>query len=473
MVDVEPVRMLHSTTNGHRGVGEAIGGQYEPKHEIYWRETEHVAPGAPLSEDVTCDLAIIGGGYTAMWTAFFLKQADPSMDIHILEADYAGVGASGHNDGFVTPTIGHSMAALVHRFGAEQAKLAYTVVGKSMLELDRFCKKYSVNAEFERTGYYQVATNPAQRRLLEHDIELTERLGAQSAIELLDAVEARARIGSPAITAAFKVGGALINPHRLARGLHRVVTELGVHVHESTRVVDVERTAQGHVAKTPHARVTAPNLLYATNAYQHQFAPFRRKVVPVWSYAAVTEPLTDRQLAQVHWPEREGFVEAGNFIVFGRLTAENRLLFGGGRANYEFGRNMDEQRYIDNPKATATLRGVLNRYFPQWRDVRFSHTYGGCVAITREIVPHVGTLGDGRFYAHGYCGNGIAVTHSVGKVLRDLILRRDTTYTKLLFVNGKELPFPPEPLSYIGAKGLTSLLAAQDRFPGLIRRQLI
>ncbi|MFC4376067.1 NAD(P)/FAD-dependent oxidoreductase [Nocardia halotolerans] len=446
---------------------------FEAKHEIYWRETEHVVPGPALREDVECDLVIVGGGYTAMWTAFFLKQADPSMDIHILESEFAGAGGSGHNDGFVTPTIGHSLSALVHRFGAERAKLAYAVIGKSMLELDRFCRKHGVDAEFERTGYFQVATNEAQRAMLERDIDLIGKFGSGSAIELLDAAAAQERIGSPAIQAAFKVGGALINPHKLARGLHRVVTEMGVHVHESTKVLEVNRTSRGHVATTPLARVTAPNVLLATNAYQHQFSQFKHKVAPVWSYAAVTEPLTDKQLAQVNWPDREGFVEAGNFIVFGRLTAGNRLLFGGGKVEYHFGRGMDESKYIDSPAATAALRAVLERYFPQWRDVRFSHTYGGAVAMTREIIPHVGTLGDGVFYGHGYCGNGIALTHAAGKVLRDLILRRDTTYTNLLFVNGKEKPYPPEPFCYLGAKGLSALLAAQDRYPGLIRGQIV
>ncbi|WP_024804898.1 FAD-binding oxidoreductase [Nocardia sp. BMG51109] len=443
------------------------------KHEIYWRETEPVVPGPPLRDNVTCDVCIIGGGYTALWTAHFLRKADPSLEIHILEADYAGAGASGHNDGFVTPTIGHSLGALVHRFGTDRAKLAYAAVGKSILELNRFCVKQDIDAEFESAGYYQVAATTDQIRLLERDLELAARLGAKSGLDLLDRTRARERIGSPGIEAAVKVGGALINPHRLARGLLRAVTATGVSVHEQTPALTVETTPTGHVVRTPHARVTASKLLYATNAYQHQFAEFRRKVVPVWSYAAVTRPLTDEELGAVHWPEREGFVEAGNFIVFGRLTAGNRLLFGGGRAHYRFRRNMDVAGNIDKPAATEALRGVLSRYFPMWRDVPFTHTYGGCVAITREVVPHIGALGDGRFYAHGYCGNGIALTHTAGKSLRDLILGRDTSYSNLLFVHGKEKPFPPEPLAFLGAGAVSSVLAAQDRHPRLIRTQLV
>jgi glycine/D-amino acid oxidase-like deaminating enzyme len=407
-----------------------------------------------------------------MWTAHFLKRADPSLDIHIVEADYAGAGASGHNDGFVTPTIGHSLGAVVNRFGIDAAQVAYAAVTKSVFELGRFCSKYEIDAEIESSGYFQVASNIAQIRLLERDLKIAGRLGVDSSLELLDARQAQQKIGSPAIKSAIKIGGALINPHRLARGLARVVTDHRVHIHEQTRATAVARAPGGHQVTTPEGTIRAPIVVLATNAYQHQFAPFRRKVVPVWSYAAVTEPLTGEQLRMVHWPGREGFVEAGNFIVFGRLTAENRLLFGGGRAHYHYGRDMNEHRHLDSPAATEVLRGVLARYFPVWQELRFTHAYGGCVAITREVIPHAGAAGDGLFYGHGYCGNGIAVTHTTGKVLRDLILGRNTTYANLLFANGKEKPFPPEPFAFVAAKAMSLLLTAQDRHPQLIRRQL-
>ena len=443
------------------------------KHQIYWRDTESVEIGPPLRGDVRADVCIVGGGYTGLWTAYFLKQADPSLEIHIVEADYAGAGASGHNDGFVTPTIGHSLGALVHAFGAERSKVAYAVVGRSMLEVDRFCRKHGVDAELEPNGYYQVATSAGQVGRLRADLELAERLGARTSLELLDADAIRDRIGSPEFHAAFKVGGALINPHRLARGLTRVVRAAGVHVHEQTRATDVSRTTGGHLVTTPYGRVTADRVVFATNAYQHQFRQFRRDVLPVWSYAAVTEPLSDEQLKQVHWPDREGFVEARNFIVFGRLTAQNRLLIGGGRAPYYFGRDMDESRHMDNRAITRSLREALDRYFPVWRGVRFTHTYGGCVAITRDFVPHTGSLGDGLYYSYGYCGNGIALTLTAGKVLRDLILGRDSAYTNLLFVNRKEARFPGEPLSYLGAGAMSALLGVQDRYPRLIKRQIV
>ncbi len=449
-----------------------LDGAATLRHKIYWRDTEPVQPGPPLEGEVHCDVCIVGAGYTGMWTAHFLKQAEPSLDIHILEADYAGAGASGHNDGFVTPTIGHSLWTLVHRFGVERSKAAYTSVGRSLLELNRFCAKYEIDAELEPNGFYLVATSPAQVPRLERDRDLAARLGARFALRLLDREEAQQRIASPAIHGALESGGALVNPHRLARGLARVVRDQGVQIHERTPAHALNHTSCGQRIRTPRGGVTAQSVVLATNAYQHQFTPFRSQVKPVWSYAMVSEPLTDERLAQISWPGREGFVEACNFILFGRLTAQNRLLIGGGPAPYFYGRDMDEA-HIRNESVIRRLRAALTRYFPAWHDLRFTHAYGGCVAITRNLVPHLGETGDGIYYGYGYCGNGIAMTHTAGKALRDLVLRRDSDYSKLLFVGAHEPGFAPEPVSYLGARALSTLLEWQDRHPGILRRQLI
>lgn len=442
-------------------------------HQPYWWETEPVKPGPPLQGDLRCDVCIVGAGFTGLWTAHQLKRAEPTLNIHILEAEHAGAGASGHADGFITPTIGHSLSALVHQFGVERAKVAYAVVARSIVELGRFCRTHNVDAELEPNGYYQVAATPNQLRWLQRDIDLVDRLGAPGSLNLLDRAAAQERIGSPTIHGAFKVGGALVNPRRLVRGIYRVVCDQGVIVHERTPARHIERTGAGHVVTTPHGRVTADKLVLATNAYQHQFAPFRDTVKPFWSYAVVTEPLTDDQLAQVHWPHREGFVEARNVILFGRLTRTNRLLIGGGPVPYYYGRNMNENRHMNNAAATQLLHRTLTRYFPQWADLRITHAYGGCIAMTRDVIPHVGTNGDGIYYGYGYCGNGTALTHTVGKILRDLILERESAYTNLLFVRGAERRYPAEPVAYAGARVKSWMMALQDRYPGLVTRRIV
>ena len=448
----------------------SANGRPSLRYSIYWRDTEAVEPGPPLEGEVRCDVCIVGGGYTGLWTAHFLKLAEPSLDVHVIEADYAGAGASGHNDGFVTPTIGHSLHTAVKRFGPEAAKAGYAAVGRSILELRRFCRKYGVDAELEPGGFHLVATNDGELRRLDGDVKLAERMGVR--YDVLSAEQMREKLDSPAILGGLATPGALINPHRLARGLARVVREQGVHVHEQTRALKVERTDGAHVVDVPGGRVVADKLLLATNAYQHQWAPFKNRLKPVWSYAMVSEPLTDEQLGRVHWPGREGFVEACNFIVFGRLTADNRLLFGGGPAPYFYGRDMSDAR-LRNDDIFGGLAGELERFFPVWRDVRWSHAYGGCIAVTRDLVPHVGTGGDGSYYAHGYCGNGIAMTRTAAKSLCDLILERDSDHAQLPFVGRREAGFPPEPLAYAGARGLSALLGLQDRHPRVIRRQLV
>lgn len=441
------------------------------RHQVYWWETEPVEPTPPLDVPVRADVCVIGAGYTGLWTSHYLKKAEPSLDIHVVEAQYAGSGASGHGDGFITPTIGHNLASFVHAYGTEGAQLAYSVASRSILELQRFAHKHGIDAQIEPTGYLNVAANPGQMRFLERDLDLISKLGATPPA-LLNANRARECIGSTAIQGGFKVGGALVNPHRLVRGLSRIVRDQGVHIHEYSPAVRVESSGSRFVVTTPRGQVTADRLLYATNAYQHQFPQFRNMVRPFWSYAVVTEPLTDEQLVQVHWPGREGFVEARNFILFARLTVQNRLLIGGGPAPYYYGRDMAE-RHMRNLTATLIFRRMLGRYFPEWCNLRFTNAYGGCLDMTPDLVPHVGALPDGAFYAHGYCGNGVALTNTVGKVLRDLILDIDSTYRGLPFVDEQIKRYPAEPLAWLGVWAKSSWMTVQDHYPRLLCRELV
>jgi glycine/D-amino acid oxidase-like deaminating enzyme len=186
----------------------------------------------------------------------------------------------------------------------------------------------------------------------------------------------------------------------------------------------------------------------------------------------VSEPLGADRLAQVHWPDRAGFVEARNFIVFARLTADHRLLVGGGPAPYRYGREMGE-RHIFSLRAEQVLAAARDRFFPQWSDVQFTHAYGGCIAVTRDLVPHIGRLADGTCYGYGYCGNGIVTTQLAGRALRDIVLHRTSADTELLFVGGREPAYPPEPLSFLGTRALTAVLEFQDRHPRVVRRQLV
>lgn len=438
-------------------------------YDVYWHETEDVTPGAALSGEQRADVCIIGGGFTGLWTAHYLKKARPDIRVAVLESGYAGSGASGHGDGFMTPTIGHNLDSLVKTHGTERAKLAYAVVGKSIVEIQRFSRRHGIDAQIEPTGYLNVATNARQLRMLDDNLRLIERLGATTPPPMLGRAAIREHVDSPALLGGFKVGGAMLNPHRLVRGLSRVVRGQGVDIYERSAAVRVSRTTRGYQVRTADGAVLADQLVYATNAYQHQFPELRSMVRPFWSYAVVTEPLTPEQLAMVRWPGREGFVEARNLILFARLTAQNRLLLGGGPAPYHYGRDMGSQHMRDQ-RSLRLLSSLLGKYFPPWRTVRISHSYGGCLDMTPDLVPHVGRLPTGEFYAHGYCGNGVAFANTVGKVLRDLVLDVDSTYTDLLFVGTQRRRYGSEPIAWLCSKTHNARMRIEDQLPALAGR---
>ncbi|MFI8853421.1 FAD-binding oxidoreductase [Streptomyces sp. 891-h] len=429
------------------------------KHVVYWHDTEPVTPHPPLRESADCDIAVVGGGFTGLWAAYFLKEAEPALDIRVVEAHHSGYGASGRADGFVTPTIGKDIRALVDEFGPERALEASQAVGRSILEIGRFARKNRVDAEYEATDYLMVATDAAQVRRLRQDRELAVGMGAPQP-ELLDGTASRNVIGSPAIVASMRTGGALVNPFKLARGLARVVRGKGVTIYDRTPCLRVEPGTRPTVVTTG-GRLKADKVVLATNVHMDAFPPFRRKVIPVWTYAMVSEPLTEAQLARVPWTGREGLVEAKSLLTCCRFTHDNRVMFAGGPAPYYFGRDK-RQRNMNRPEVYRAIHREFLRFFPMWDDLTFSYAYGGTADVVRDFAPHFGVLGGNLLYGYGYCGNGIAATHTGGKVLRDLALGKDTDYSRLLFVdNARRRPlasFPPEPLLWAGARTVTRLL---------------
>jgi glycine/D-amino acid oxidase-like deaminating enzyme len=430
------------------------------RNSILWWETEPVVPGPPLQGTERADVCIVGGGYTGLWTAYFLKQAEPSLDVAVVERSWAGSGASGHNDGYAMTVLDMSLHHLVQRHGPERAGAAHEAVARSVVEIGEFCTEHDVDAEYELNGFAAIAVNDGHMWRLERDLEAARRIGADHDFRFLEGDEARAVLGSPIVRGVLKEGrGAMLNPHRLVRGLARTVEGMGVRIFERSPATSI---AAGRV-ETGLGSVEAQRIVVATNAYQHTFPQFRARVLPLWSYAMATEPLSDEQRERIAWEGREGFEDKRNFITIGRWTADGRILFGGRLAPYFYGNDMDP-RHMGNERVFGELREAWRELFPMWQDVNFTHAYGGCVAITSTFLPYVGALGDGIFYGYGYNGHGVAPSHTVGRALCDLVLERESEHTALLFVNQEKEPsLPPEPLRFLGTRLTTSLLDRQDR----------
>jgi glycine/D-amino acid oxidase-like deaminating enzyme len=428
-------------------------------NSIYWWGTEAVTPRLRLEGTERADVCVVGGGYTGLWTAYFLKQAEPALEVAVVERSWAGSGASGHNDGYAMTVLDMSLHHLVERHGPERAGAAHEAVARSVVEIGEFCAEHEVEAEYELNGFAAIAVNDGHLWRLERDLEAARRIGAAHDYTFVEDDAARAVIGSPVVRGLLKEGrGAFVNPHKLVRGLARTVEGMGVRIFERSPATAV---AAGRV-ETELGAVEAPRIVVATNAYQHSFPQFRDKVLPLWSYAMATEPLTDEQRGRVAWEGREGFEDKRNFITIGRWTADGRILWGGRLAPYFYGDDMD-LRHAGNERVFGELREAWREYFPMWQDVRFTHAYGGCVAITATFLPYVGTLGGGIHYGYGYNGHGVAPSHTVGRALCDLVLERDSEYTGLLFVNQDREPrLPPEPLRFLGTRLTTKLLDRQD-----------
>lgn len=430
----------------------------QPSDVVCWWETEPVDPRPPLIGSENADICIVGAGYTGLWTAYYLKRAESTLDIVVIDAGWAGSGASGHNDGFAGTQLNRSLGHLLENHPVEKVALLRRELCVAVAEIGQFCDEHGIDADYEHTGYFEIATNQAQRRRLDDDLKAAAAIDQQEDFNLYEGVAAQERLGSPAVVALLRDSSrALLNPHRLCRGLARVVADLGVRLYEHSPAIEVGLTA----VTTAQGEVVARAVVLATNAWQHQFPQFRGRVTPVWSHSMVTEPLTQDQIQRVGWPGREGFEDKRKLGTIGRLTPDNRVLWAGRYPAYHFGSDLrpKHRRYA---RSFSELRAAWSEWFPMWTDVEFTHAYGGPVGLTARLEPYVGQR-DGIYYAYGYSGHGVGPSVVVAKALRDLVLNRDSHYLTLPFMNQPESRMPPEPFRYVGARLTTELLARHDK----------
>lgn len=412
------------------------------RHTTFWHDTIQPSIRAPLPGDLSCDVCIVGAGYSGLWAAHFLRAADPSLQIVIAESNHVGAGASGHNDGFILQTLGgHTTATLAQSFGRERAMSTCGALRQSAIELCRFCINRGVDADIEASGIYSVATTRRQLRRLAENAKVANELGA-SYDAMITGANMRDRISSPAILGAYWHAGAVVNPFKLAVGLADVVTSDDVRIYEGTTVTEVTEDATGVDVVTPRGRIFAQNVILATDAYRPLHAGLAQKIRRYYRYIAVTEEISAWRHA-IRWPRREGFVDVGRPSIFCRLTWDNRILLGGGvgvpvrRGDQVGGSGHGEV----GRRVEAQMSALIERFFPMLNGIRMEYLYGGVIGVTSDKLPHVGQASPRVAYVYGYSGHGIVASHAAGKALRDLTLGRRTQDSALVFVNGSEPRF--------------------------------
>jgi glycine/D-amino acid oxidase-like deaminating enzyme len=407
-------------------------------------------PRQALPGSTDADVAIVGAGFTGLWTAYYLLTADPTLRVVILEAETAGFGASGRNGGWCSALFPASLATMSALPGSSRtAALAlHQAMRATVDEVLAVAASEGIDAQARKGGTVTLARTPAQLRRARAEIASARGWGrGEDDVRLLDADEARARLDATGtLGGSYTPDCAALHPARLVRGLAVAVERRGGHIHEQTRV----RAVTPGRAYTAHGEVRAEVVVRATEGYTVSLDGMSRDVVPVYSLVVATEPLPDAVWERIGLRERETFTDHRNLIVYGQRTADGRLVFGGRGAPYHFGSAIRPE-FDREPRVFDMLRATAVEMFPVLAGVRFDHAWGGALGIPRDWVASVGLDPvSGLGWAGGYVGDGVGTTNLAGRTLRDLILRRDTELVGLPWVGHRSRRWEPEPLRWLG-----------------------
>jgi glycine/D-amino acid oxidase-like deaminating enzyme len=416
-------------------------------------------PSPALEGTRAVDVAIIGGGYTGLSTAFNLRRDSPGLTVAVLEASVVGFGASGRNGGFNMTLFGLEPAVTKAIFGQQRTVEAHRYMERAVDYVRDLVARHHLQSDYEHPGFLRLATTPGFVRRIQHDLEILTQMGI-TGLEWWDADRVRQELNSPlALGAWWEPRCGLLDPAKQVRELRRLALESGALVFERTPVLSVER-GQRFTLHTPHGTLTANQVVFATNAYSHLFPELRSKETAAFTHMVVTEPLTAKQRSAIGWSNRQGIEDARNFVHYLRLTADQRIAIGGSDVSLTFGREMQGDL---NPRVFADLERDVVRLFPALKGIRFADRWGGPVSVPIDMAPAIGFLGDRRaIYSLGCVGHGVSMAHLNGRTIADLILERDTDLTRVWFVGRRMIPWPPEPIRFIAGHAIRGYMRAED-----------
>lgn len=416
-------------------------------------------PQPDLQEHVSVDVAIIGGGFTGVATAFELKKADPHLNVALLEAKTVGYGASGRNGSFAMTVVGLGFGVTAMLRGKDYVRRAHTYMMKAVDGLEELIHAENLDCDMIRPGFLRTATTQSYIKRIQDDVKLMNELGFDD-ITWIGPEEVRQRVDSPVyLGAMWEPRLLLINPAKLVRAERDLALRRGVEVYENSPVVTITSKPQFTIT-TPRGSVTAEKVVFATNGYSHLFPQLKRKQVPAFTYMIATEPLYDRQLERIGWQGREGIEDARNLIHYYRLTPDKRIVLGGGPVGLTWANSL----YGDSDQdAWRHLEEHLIWLFPSLKGVRITHRWGGPFSVTINLSPALGYIGDERaIYSVGCIGHGVSMSHRNAQAIRDLLLERQSELLECPFVNPRVIPWPPEPLRMMTAGALRAYLQLED-----------
>lgn len=446
-------------------IDRALAGS---KAGAFWLDDVHIrrVEYPSLVEDETADLVIVGGGYAGLWTALRAVEREPGLRIVLLEAETIGWAASGRNGGFCEASLTHGDPNGRSRWPKEMETLTRLGI-ENLDEIEQTIARYEIDCDFVRSGILAVATEP-------HQVDWLTAEAAEGHDEgFLDQAAVQHEIASPTYLAGWweRDGCATLHPAKLAIELARVIAELGVTVHEHTTVRRIDDLTTQVDVVTDHGTVRTPRVALATNAFPSLLKRNRLMTIPMYDFVLATQPLTQAQLDDIGWQNRQGVSDLGNRFHYYRMTADDRIVFGGGAAIYHPGRKMKPE-YEDHPDAYRTVASDFLVTFPQLEGIRFSHHWGGAIDTDTRFCAFFGVARGGKVaYAAGFTGLGVAAARFAADVMLDQLSGLTTERTELQMVKDRPWPFPPEPAAAISVNVTQWSLKRADHRQG--RRNIV
>ncbi len=441
----------------------------------YWMETAgDLTPRAPLDGTTECDVAILGAGYTGLWTAYYLLKRQPGLRIVIAEGEIAGFGASGRNGAWCAPDLNISMGRLARLHGEDTARRIQQATYDAVDEVGRVAAAEGIDAGFHKGGELIVARGPHHVPAIEGALREYERFGFGEHYRLLDGVGVAAKVRiAGAVGGLWSGTAAIVHPGRLVRGLAALVERMGARIVERTPVTGFRAaaggTTGGSAGKTPAALITArgeiraPVIVLAGEAYLTRLAKIHRQLVPMYSLIVLTEPIDDARWAEIGWAGREVVASARLSIDYLSRTADGRILFGGRGAPYRLGSPIKDA-YDRHDPTHEMLRGFVRAWFPMLRDVRFTHAWGGPLGMPRDWHPSFAfDPRSGIATARGYVGHGVSTANLAGRTLADLITGTRTPLTELPLANHRSPDWEMEPIRWLGIRYTQGAMSRLDR----------
>ncbi len=430
-------------------------------HRVFWADgLGKQVQQTELRDGASFDVVVVGGGFTGLWAAWHLTQRQPDLRVLVAEASQIGAGASGRNAGYLVPHFSASYSEL-NRLPDHAAAAALAQAGMANLrEVIALVRQLGIDCDLADADIVTAASHPGFDGRIARDLHAMQELGISQTP--LTAADLRAMLATPVLTSGYSCPGGTVNPFKLLHGLAGALRDRGVAFAEGTRVHDIERQGDRLVLRTSRGELSAGRVVAGRNAWAAQDRRFRRQVLPIYTYLAVTRPLTPGELDALEWHGRAAFSDRRSILLNFRLTPDDRILFGGRDIAQPFAGRISA-RLDSNGRILKLMRESFDYVFPGLGHVPFEVAWGGPIALTPQHLPRVGTCLDGlAAYAHGCGGHGVTQSHLWSAMAVDLLFGEVTERTRLPLANGPDGRYPLEPARFLGGIATTRQLRRYD-----------